>query len=1305
MVNAYLDTGASATLIAHTVLKSNDMKKLRKYKGTVSDASGNKIPILGAALAQVLTPEGEFPAYVLVYEKKDTVGHDMLIGMNILRHTTIDFGSKELKFSIPKTRTRISTTNNGLRLKISDMKISEAVTSGTTQVANVDERESTAQSASTTQHEAKTEEQHTEPKSPELSVYLRSDIVLKNNSVMFTTVPINKQITNGRELILHSNCIQESIYLANVITVVDKNHIQVNLINVSEEDVTLTKGTRICTAEYLDDEKTVEKINLASNVTTTKPSADENSYRPLSHEDIVCDDPKYTEAVLKELNRYRNACWLPGEPLGKYTGDQLEIRLKENRVINNPPYRVPYAFQKKLDEYIAKLLAEGTITLSKSSYNSPLIIVKRADGEIRPCIDYRALNQVMETVSFPLPRISDLLNSLGQATFITSLDLASAYHQCLIRECDREKTAFTVKNTKFEFTRVPFGLQSSPAFFARIINEILFDVLGPQCLAYMDDLVLFSATAEQHLETLRRVLHRLSVANIKLKVNKCRFFATEIKFLGYQVSSEGMTMNKERVTAIMNIGQPTSKRQLQAFLGVVNYFRVFVHRFAIIAEPLYSLLRKNVPFVWTSEHTDAMETLKKILANAPIVRFPDFNRTFHIHTDASNVGIAAVLMQEYGNRLHPIAYYSKTLNNAQRAYSASKKEALALVSSLEHFRHIILTYDVEVYTDHKPLIGIFKNPTKDECLKRWSVTVQEYAIKIHYLEGKNNIFSDALSRLPSTTNSAEDIDKELQDTLDERICPYDKEKILQVVINNVLSDDILLEGNPNMMHDYIPIKWPWDEAQLKSAQKKDSYCTTLVKQLNNKETSGETIPANLLLNCKVLKGLLYVVRKIKRSSLIDEFLVPYIPDNLMPDAFRVLHSDNTAGHKGPERTLKLFIRNFYNVLERKLIYQYCSDCELCIKAKGLPKKVPMLKFPVPLRPFDTITSDVLGPLRLTERNKRFILTVRDYTTRYTVLFAMEYKDSDTIIDALRQVISHYGSSRVMVSDNAPEYQSDKLLRFLHHYNTRKVSIAPYHPASQGLSERVNLEVTKLLRIFTEQYAINDWDSLLPVIQLAINNTFNASISETPFYALFSFDSGTVTLSPPRLHYGEDDLTQHLQKVAKVRQHCRERLLMSQAAYTDYFNAGRRTKDIEIGQRVYAKISKHRLKPKKKLDMPVSGPFKVMGRKGKAWILKELATEKQYVVHPDYILQSAAQRKHPQAELQVPTKVDDKTTGQRREDSDDDSVAIGPQRGQTSNTSINLYTSSNPVAVTTTEKQLTRVPPPHSSTSTNTHPTV
>ena len=806
-------------------------------------------------------------------------------------------------------------------------------------------------------------------------------------------------------------------------------------------------------------------------------------------------------------------------------------------------------------------------------------------------MDLRELNQNIEPVFYPLPRIADLLNSLGEANVMSTIDLHSAYHQLEVEPEDREKLAFTVGNTKYQYTRVPFGLQSAPGFFARVINTVLFQVLGSNCLAYLDDLILFNTDTQAHLETIEAVLKALAKANMKLKVSKCSFFANKIKFLGYQVENRGMTMDPARVAAINAMPLPSNKKKLQAFLGVTNYYRIFIRRFAAIADPLYELLRKNVRFKWTDRQTEAVNTLKGKLASAPIVRFPDYKKPFHVYTDCSNQGMGGTLMQENKGVLHPVAYVSKSLNEAQRRYPATKKEALALVFALEQFRQMILLYPITVYTDHKPLLGVLKNPTKDECLLRWATLIQEYNIQLKYIEGKNNIFADTLSRLPEPTTV--DLEQKLQDKL------------------------VAQTSFCNNIREYLPLKAPWSEEELRTAQQKDISCQEILSQLK-KKGKDKRAPARLLKDIRIVDGTLYVVRSIKRTTFSDVFLVPYIPDILMDQAFQLTHQDILAGHKGPERTLKLFRMNFYNSREKALITERCSKCDTCIRAKGITKPIPLKVYPVPTRPFHTITSDIIGPLGITEEGNRYILTFRDYTTRFTILYPLSHKSTFNIIYCLRNVISHYGSPNVLLTDNGKEYISSVLSEFLRYYNTKKVEVAPYHPSSAGFAERINREVNNMLRMFVHDLAMHDWDKILPVVQLCIDSTYNASLRETPFYALFGFDSASTVWSPPRPNYSEDPLTQHMHRLARIRTYCMESLLKAQAAYTKTANRGRHEKEIQVGKRVFARLDKHQPNSKK-LDLPISGPFTVLSQAGKAWKLGDLETGKTYIVHADFIV--------------------------------------------------------------------------------------
>ena len=748
-----------------------------------------------------------------------------------------------------------------------------------------------------------------------------------------------------------------------------------------------------------------------------------------------------------------------------------------------------------------------------------------------------------------------------------------------------------MKNTKFEFKRVPFGLHSAPGYFSRIINETLYDILGAQVICYLDDILVFAKNKQEHFQRLEEVFKKLREANIKLKLIKCKFFTKECKFLGYTITTKGMRMNNQRVEAIQKMPHPKNKKGLQSFLGAVNYYRMFVNNFAKIAEPLYRLLKKNVKYEWGDDQSQAIETLKDQLSNSPILKYPNFNKEFIIHTDASVTGIGACLLQLFEGKLHPIAYVSRSLTEAQRKYSTTKREALGLVYALQQFRYLILAYPVHVYTDHFPLVGIFQNKTNEPCLNRWALLVQEFSINLHYIKGEENIMADVLSRLSNTDDTAANIPEELNQQLIERV--------------HNLEDSV---------QRLLPIKVKWSEEELKKNQKADNTCKAISKAMKGDNKLGSKIS-----KFKKLNKILFVHRKLSRGNLQEEIIVPYIPDNMMEEAFNLVHKDTTAGHSGFDRTIKLFKKKFYNASEAKIISKYCAECESCAKAKASPKLVPIEKYPIPEQPFHTVSSDILGPLPITMGGNRFILTIRDFTTRYTILTALEHKNTVSIIEAFRKVIANFGSPRIVITDNAKEFISEDFRRFLKFFNSKKVEISPYHPQSQGLTERINRELNKLLRIYTNDLNMHDWDELLYTLQGTINNTFNSSLGETPFYCLFGYDSPTASLSQPTTNYGEDELSHHITKVTRIRKKCREELLKVQDQYTNYTNAARRKKEIQLGERVYAKLKK--FYKHDKLDYPISGPFRVMKMRGSAFELEHIDSKETFIVHPDYIIQN------------------------------------------------------------------------------------
>ena len=657
-------------------------------------------------------------------------------------------------------------------------------------------------------------------------------------------------------------------------------------------------------------------------------------------------------------------------------------------------------------------------------------------------------------------------------------------------------------------------------------------------------------------------------------------------------------MQPERVQGISKMPYPASKRQLQSLLGCFNYFRSFIPKYAQTAEPLYMLLRKGVRFNWGTDQANAVDTLKEKLIQSPKLLYPDFTKPFVLSTDASDNAVASCLFQtDKEGLLRPLAFSSQCLSGPQRKYSTTKKEFLAVLVALEKFRNIVLNYEVTVYTDHRPLLGLMKRVTKDPCPTRWALLIQEYKVQMYYLPGKDNILADALSRLSDLENVRESLQQELDDALLDRI-------------------GILREGEDSMegLNAHIPVKSPWTHDELKNAQLNDDGCKHILKVIRGEVERPHNVKVT---SFRIINEVIFVHRVVKRSGMTEEYLVPMVPQALLNKAFEVIHTQMTAGHPGRDQTLRLFRRNFYHPNESKQVNELVRQCTMCIRSKAIPKNIPIKSYPIPGRPFQTLSSDILGPLPVTSDGNRFILTFKCHLTRYTTLHSLATKDTMSIAKAFRINMSHYGPPETLLTDNAPEYKSEMLSKFCSFYNIRKVEIAPYHPSSQGLVERVNREVTKYLRIYTYEVGMPDWDRFLPTIQLAINNTYNRVSRDSPFRALYGYDSPTVSLTPPKLDYGEDEMSTHLNHVVKVRQHVAYHLARGQVVMNASTNTKRKGKDIAIGDTVYANLRKYQ--PQAKLTLPISGPLKVTEKKGAAYNLVNLSDNKQYLVHPDLII--------------------------------------------------------------------------------------
>jgi len=394
------------------------------------------------------------------------------------------------------------------------------------------------------------------------------------------------------------------------------------------------------------------------------------------------------------------------------------------------------------------MLQHGIVEPSESEWSSPCVLVPKADGSYRFCTDFRKVNAVTKSDSFPLPRVEDCIDSIGRSHFITKFDLLKGYWQVPLTERAREISAFATPDGLYHYTVMPFGMKNAPATFQRMINRVIGGLEG--CRAYIDDVILYNDDWGKHVKQLREFLCRLREAKLTVNLVKTEFCHARVEFLGHVVGHGSISPVAAKVEAIATFPVPTDQRQLIRFLGMAGYYRKFCHNFSTIAEPLTALLKKGKSFHWSPECNSAFEKIRLILLSSPVLRAPDFQKPFKLFVDASDVGVGAVLLQEDPSGVdHPVCYYSKKLDCHQRNYSTSEKETLALLLSLQHFEVYVgsTTTPVKVFTDHNPLVFINKMKNRNQRLIRWSLALQEYNLDINHIKGRDNIMADALSRV------------------------------------------------------------------------------------------------------------------------------------------------------------------------------------------------------------------------------------------------------------------------------------------------------------------------------------------------------------------------------------------------------------------------------------------------------------------------------------------------------------------------------------------------------------------------------
>jgi len=942
------------------------------------------------------------------------------------------------------------------------------------------------------------------------------------------------------------------LFIASSIAKPDDGKIPINILNASSTAITLYKFTNIGKV-WVYREPVCCSAQAVGQQGSINPTIDISR---IQIESTLQDDDK--NKLLSLINNYATLFVQDDNDLGRTSLVSHTIDTGDHPPIKQQPYRTAQNQRAVIETEVQKMLDKGVIRLSQSPWSSPVVLVPKKTGGFRFCIDYRKLNAATKKDSYPLPRIDDILETLNKCVYFSTLDQAAGYWQIPVDETDKEKTAFITYNGLYEFNVVPFGLCNAPATFQRLMNLLLAGLHWQICLVYLDDILIFSRTFEEHLCRLKIVFDKLQGAGLKLRLDKCHFAKAQTSYLGYVISAKGIAPDPKKVEAVKIFRPPKDVSGVKSFLGLASYYRKFIANFAQLAAPLNDLLKKHVKFHWSKQCQSSFEALQTALITAPVLKFPNFSESFLLQTDASGIGLGVVLAQQIDGEEHPIAYASRTLKPAERNYPVFEQEALAVVWGFQQFRTYLSGHKTTVITDHSALQYILKKNNPSPRIARWGLALQEYEFEVRHRAGRNHTNVDALSRLCCQAESSSTDATQIQLTAS-------------------------------------------DENGITAAQNIDPFCQMLMAFLTKGELPDRPQDAKFLAthgdNFSALNGTLYYLGPNQKGVVINERLV--VPPNLQQAILEAFHDDVFAGHLGFFRTLnkirdRYYWRNMYSNIKSHVL-----SCTSCCRKK-LPTKTPrapLVNIPVG-GPFDRIASDVLGPLPVSTNGNKYIIVFTDYLTKYCMTAAIPNVTANLTAKLfVRKVVLKHGAPLEFLTDQGTNYTAQLIKEICEICSTRKLQTTPYHPQTDGLVERFNKTLTNMLSNYVNA-THTDWDTILPYVTFAYNTTKQASTNFSPFFLLYGREARLpidVSLQLQRTTYfydGDDYAMQLRDLLSRSYQLAQQNIQKAQNKQKLQYDKKVSEIDYEIGDIVYKRVGQITPGTSPKFSNKYDGPYTI-----------------------------------------------------------------------------------------------------------------
>ena len=826
--------------------------------------------------------------------------------------------------------------------------------------------------------------------------------------------------------------------------------------------------------------------------------------------------------VARLLREYADVFAKSDDDLGRTSYVKHTVRTGNATPKREPPRRQPIARRAAEREHIGKMLAAGIIEPSTSPWASGIVLVPKKDGKIRFCVDYRKLNSVTIRDSYPLPNISDCLDSLHGAVWFSSMDLCSGYWQVEMAPEDKHKTAFASRFGLYHFNVMPFGLTNAPSTFERLMDTVLRGLQWDECLVYLDDIIVPGSSVAESVERLSHVFNRLREAGLKLKPSKCNFFQKKVVFLGHVVSKAGVSTDPSKIDVVTDWPTPINVTQVRSFLGLCNYYRRFVKNYAKIADPLYKLIGKgDRNFKWTGECQSAFDTLKTALTTTPVLGYPSATGQYTLDTDASDHATGAVLSQEQNGQEIVIAYFSKALTKEERNYCITRKELLAVVQAVQHFRHYIYGTPTILRTDNAAVSWLrnLKDPAKQ--MARWLEHLETFDLKVVHRPGRKHGNADALSRRPCKQCGQHDTD--LQDKNDQllpvtevtaeepnkgRDSPKDSESSMMARGESAtvrVTTRSQQKENSTELRPQDFLLDGWDPVEIRSQQQADTDMAVIMAALVDhrrrptwQDISAESTRLKTLWrqwDRLCLKGGLLYRKWFEDDGTFKWQLV--VPQDKRREILWHFHDCPTGGHLGVERTLQKIRNNFYWVGLKDNVQVYCKRCDKCAaRKKGVAKKAPLRQYTVGTT-MERMAVDILGPLPQSRRGNKYIMVVADHFTKWVEAFAIPNQTAETIARVLvEEVVCRFGVPLQLHSDQGTNFESQLFKDMCKLLGVEKTRTTGLHPQSDGLVERYNRTLLTMLTMYVQDDQ-QTWDEILPYVMMAYRASRHESTGKTP----------------------------------------------------------------------------------------------------------------------------------------------------------------------------------------------------------------